>query len=99
MTAVWHRAAGTEPVRLARAAATPQILQIYREPLRPGYEALYDAFERETARTAASLGCPHPYLAIESITGPKEVWWLNGYESLEEQRQVSDDYNRNAPLM
>lgn len=77
----------------------PQILQIVREPLKPGVEAAYQAIEEETAGFSAALGCPHPYLAAESLTGPKEVWWFNGYESSADQKQVYDAYTRNAPLM
>jgi hypothetical protein len=77
----------------------PGILQVYREPLRPGGEAAYAAIEEETARFSAALGCPHPYLGAESLTGPKEVWWFNGYMSPAEQSQVYDDYARNTRLI
>jgi len=82
--------------------ATPQpsqILQIYREPLKAGSEAAYHVIEEETARMAAALGCPHPYLGVESLTGAREVWWFNGYESSAEQRQVYDEYAKNTRLM
>ncbi len=82
------------------AAPQPsQILQIYREPLTAGSEAAYRVIEEETARMAAALGCPHPYLGVESLTGAREVWWFNGYESSAEQRQVYDEYAKNTRLM
>jgi hypothetical protein len=77
----------------------PPLLQIYREPLQPGSEAAYRENEGETARLCAELKCPHAYLGIESLTGPKEVWYFNGYQTEEEKKQVADDYARNAPLM
>jgi hypothetical protein len=77
----------------------PHILQIYRERLKPGSESAYHAIEEDTARMAAALGCPHPYLGAESVTGSKEVWWFNGYESPAEQQQVYDNYAKNASLM
>jgi hypothetical protein len=77
----------------------PSILQIHREPLKPGSEVAYDAIEADTARVAAALGCPHPYVGIESLTGPKEVWWFNGYESSAEQQRVGDEYAKNTRLM
>lgn len=80
-------------------AQAPQILQIYREPLKPGSEAAYGEIEEDTARVAAALGCPHPYLGAESLTGSKEVWWFNGYESAVEQAQVYDAYAKNTRLM
>ena len=78
---------------------TPNILQIYREPLKLGSEACYQEIEEDTARISATLGCPHPYLGLESVTGPKEIWWFNGFESAEKQSQVYKQYASNAPLM
>jgi hypothetical protein len=77
----------------------PRMLQVYRERLKPRSEAGYHAIEEDTARIAAALGCPHPYLAVESVTGSKEVWWFNGYESPAEQKQVHDEYAKNTRLM
>ena len=77
----------------------PNILQIYREPLKPGAEAAYDALEQEQARLAASFGCPHPYLGAEVLSGRKEVWWFNGYTSPAEKQQAYDAYANNTALM
>ena len=76
----------------------PPILLIAREPLLAGGENAYRAIEEETARLSAKLGCPHPYLAMESLTGPKEIWWFNGFDSPEDQRQVAEAYKNNAPF-
>src|SRR5580704_14754908 len=64
------------------------ILLIAREPLVAGRENEYREIEEETARLSAKLGCPHPCLAMESLTGPKEIWWFNGFDSSEDQRQA-----------
>jgi hypothetical protein len=77
----------------------PAILQVVREPLKPGAEAEYRAIEEETARIAIELGCPHPYLGAESLTGSNEVWWFNGYESQDEIKQVEAAYTNNASWM
>jgi hypothetical protein len=89
-------------IALATQMATPsqpQILQIYREPLKPGSESAYRRIEQDTARLSAALGCPHPYLGVESLTGPKEVWWFNEYHSTAEHKQVVDDYTKNKRLL
>jgi hypothetical protein len=86
-------------IQIATAALPPPLLQIVREPLKPGSEAAFNAIEEERARISAALGCPHPYLGAESLTGPKEVWWFNGYRSATEQQQVYDAYAKNGPLM
>jgi len=67
--------------------------------LKPGSEAAYQAIEEDTARISAALGCPHPYLAAESLTGSKEVWWFNGYGSAAERTRVYDAYAKNTPLV
>ena len=77
----------------------PRLLQIHREALNAGAEAAYDAIETDTARLCAALGCPHPYLALTTVTGPPEVWFLNGFDSPAEQQQVVEAYAKNAPLM
>jgi len=79
-------------------AMAPPILFIAREPLVAGRENTYRKIEEETARLSAKLGCPHPYLAMESLTGPKEIWWFNGFDSPEDQRRVAEGYERNAPF-
>ncbi|HYL76356.1 MAG TPA: hypothetical protein VEU96_19245 [Bryobacteraceae bacterium] len=76
----------------------PPILFIAREPLVAGRENAYRKIEEETARLSATLGCPHPYLAMESLTGPKEIWWFNGFDSPEDQNQVAEAYQNNAPF-
>ena len=86
-------------MQLAASAQPPSLLQIVREPLKPGAEAAFNAIEEERARVSATLGCPHPYLGAESVTGPKEVWWFNGYQSSTDRQQVYDAYAKNAPLM
>lgn len=83
----------------ATQMAPPLLLQIHRELVRAGSEAAYQQIEEQTARLCAQLHCPHPYLAIESVTDRKEVWFFNGYQSLAEQRQVVEAYAQNAPLM
>jgi hypothetical protein len=77
----------------------PNLLQIFREPLKTGGEAEYKTIEDDTARVCAELNCPHPHLAVEPLTGPAEVWWLNGFESDAERQRVEEDYAKNRPLM
>jgi len=51
----------------------PQSLQIVRESLNKGGEAAYKEIEQDAARIGADLKCPNSHLAVESLTGPKEV--------------------------
>jgi hypothetical protein len=42
---------------------------------------------------------PHPYLGIESLTGSKEIWYINGFASTEEMAQVTEVYSKNQELL
>jgi hypothetical protein len=84
---------------MAMPAQPPGLLQIHREVLNAGAEAAYDAIETNTARLCAALGCPHPYLALTTVSGSPEVWFLNGFDSPAEQQRVVEAYAKNAPLM
>jgi hypothetical protein len=86
-------------VAMQTPAQPPPVLQIVREPLRPGVEAEYDRIESEIARECARLRCPHPYLGLESLTGRKEVWWFNGYDSAADQKQVAEAWAKNKEAL
>ena len=55
--------------------------------------------EVEAAQIWVDLKCPHPYLGLQSLTGPNEAWFLNGFASSTELKQVGDDYQKNTVLM
>jgi hypothetical protein len=78
---------------------TPEVLQIHRERLKPGAEAAYAANETRITERLSELGCPHPYLGVESLSGPLEAWYFNGYVSESEITAVADAYARNVALM
>lgn len=76
-----------------------RFLLIVTERLRPGIEGAYNENELELARACATLQCPHPYLALASVAGPREVWWLNAFTSREEKDGLDASYASNEPLM
>jgi hypothetical protein len=75
------------------------ILQVYRDTVKPGQEERYRAVEEDAARICARHGFPNPHLAIESLTGPKEVWWLNAFASESARQGVVKDYEGNPDLV
>lgn len=77
----------------------PRILYISREFWKPCHETALNRIETEAARECIGLGVPHPYLGTESLTGPKEVWYINGFASTEELAQVSEAYNKRPQLL
>jgi hypothetical protein len=76
----------------------PRILYIFREFWKPGHEAALNRIEAEAARVCIGFGVPHPYLGIESLTGSKEVWYINGFASTEELAQVTEIYSKKQEL-
>jgi hypothetical protein len=78
---------------------TPQFLLIVREWLRAGSEDAYNDNELRLAAACATFKCPHPYLALASLSKPTEVWWLNLFGSAQERDGLDDAYQRNEPLM
>ena len=76
-----------------------QLLQTVRERIKPSAEAAYGTIEDGTARACADLRCPHPHVALETLIGPKEVWWFNFFESEDQRQQITSEYERNRRLM
>jgi hypothetical protein len=76
----------------------PKILHVYRDFPKPESFSEYAKVVEDAARICADLHYPHPYSAMESLTGPKEVWFLNGYKSQADREKVSLDYANNSAL-
>lgn len=69
---------------LAQAAAPPgppKVIQIFREEVKPGKGPAHEKWETGWPRAYGKAKWPTNYLAIVSMTGPSEAWFLSGYES------------------
>ena len=80
------------------AASTPQILEVYREYLKPDAAREVRKIEVDSAQICIRLKFPHRYLVLESLTGPKEFWYLNAFESQAEIDEVGRLYEGNNAL-
>jgi ribosomal protein S12 methylthiotransferase accessory factor YcaO len=80
-------------------ARPPVLLQIVQERVNPDGEAAYGRIEEELARLCAHMNCPNRYLAIASLTMPREVWWLNEYGSQADVDRVAQGYANHPALM
>ncbi len=76
----------------------PKILQVYRDFPKLESFSDYAEIEEDAARICVELHCPHPFLAMESITSPKEVWFLSGFKSQADRDNVVLDYANNSAL-
>jgi hypothetical protein len=78
-------------------AQDPQIF-VYREQIRPGKLAKYMQVEEDAARFCAKAPCPNPYLALTSMTGPNEAWWINGFDTAETFEKIQQAYAASAEI-
>src|SRR5690242_14343409 len=76
----------------------PRFLYIYRDSLKRGADSAYRVIENDGAQICADLRCPNPYIAIESLSGPHEAWWLNGFATEADTARVAKVYATNRAL-
>src|SRR5689334_13317290 len=79
------------------ATAPPEILQIYRDSVKPGKMAEYTRVEGEAAN-ACFRANTWPYFAAQSITGPEEVWFVSGFDTYAAMEKSAEPFARNAAL-
>jgi len=66
-------------------AGPPNRLTAFIEQIKPGMEAEHEANEAGWPAANAKAGSPYYYLALESITGPSEVWYVSTFASYAEE--------------
>ena len=77
----------------------PQILEVYRDYLKPDAVAANRKLERRAEDLCRTLGFTHPYLTIESVSGPPEMWYFNGFDSETEVGKLRREYQQNTKLL
>jgi hypothetical protein len=60
----------------------PKILQVFREEVKPGKGPAHEKVEAGWPAAFAKANWPSHYLALVSMTGPSEAWFVTGYDSL-----------------
>ncbi len=81
----------------APAASSPAILEVYRDQVKPGKMADYAKLEGEAARACAHAST-WPYLTMQAVTGPQEVWFVSGFDSYAAMEKSAEPFVRNAGL-
>lgn len=76
----------------------PQILEIYRDYLKPDAVAGNRKLEKRAENLCRTLDFRHAYLTIESVSAPAEMWYLNGFESQAEMEKLGREYKQNTKL-
>ena len=80
-------------------ARPPQILYISRDYLKTDAVAANRKLERRAEHLCRTLDFTHPYLTIESVSGPAEMWYLNGFDSQGEVENLTREYQQNTKLL
>jgi len=80
-------------------ARTPQILGVSRDYLKPDAVAANRKLERRADDLCRTLGFTHPDLTIESVSGPAEMWYLNGFDSEAAVEKLRREYQQNTKLL
>jgi hypothetical protein len=65
----------------AMPTTQPNYLQIYREEVKLGHTADHAKVEAGWPAAYEQAKDPYTYIALESITGPNEVWFVSPFES------------------
>jgi len=83
---------------VVNAQAPPQILEVYRDYLKPQGVSENRKLERRAEKICRKLNFTHNYLTIEPETGPPEMWYLNGFASQAELDKLAKEFTANTPL-
>jgi hypothetical protein len=59
----------------------PGLIQIYREKVKPGHGAQHARHEAGWPAAYEKANFPYGYLALTSLTGPPEAWFVASYDS------------------
>jgi hypothetical protein len=62
----------------------PKMIQIYREEMKSGKAGAHQRTEAAFVRTAAKFNGTSHYVALTTLTGPEEAWFITRYDSYAE---------------
>jgi len=76
----------------------PKILSIYREVVKPGKGAAHEKNEAAWAAAYAKATAPINYIAMTSVTGPAEAWFVEGRSDFSSIEKADQFIESNAAL-
>jgi hypothetical protein len=79
-------------------SASPSLLLIVQEQVRPGRQTEYDRNETRIREVCSRWGCPNAYIALTEADAPAKVWWLTAWGSQAEIDEVGRRYAANRTL-
>jgi len=73
-----------------QSSPIPKVLLIDREMVKFGKDAGHEKNEAAFARAAAAVKSPDHYLAVTTMSGPSEAWFLVGFDSYDDLQKASE---------
>ena len=80
------------------AMGPPKVLRIFREEVKPGKAAPHQKNETAWAQTFVRTKYPARMLAMTSVSGPTEAWFLEGHDSLASAEKADQFVEKNAAV-
>ena len=76
--------ATTQSPMPAGPTSPPPIIQRFREMVKVGHADAHEANERAWAGAYAKTKLPYYSIALTSMSGPNDAWWLSGWQSFKQ---------------
>jgi hypothetical protein len=89
----------TAPVVLSAQTPAPpssNILTVFRESVKVGKGAAHDAHEEAWARAVTAAKGAEPFVAMSSLTGPNEIWYMQAFPNWEAYQKSTESNRANA---
>ena len=90
MAVVWLAGGAAMLHAQDQSSPIPKVLLIDRETVKFGKDAGHEKNEAAFARAAAAAKSPDHYLAVTSMSGPSEAWFLVGFDSYADWQKASE---------
>ena len=76
---------------IAQQSAPPPVMGISREAIKEGRSAAHEKVEMDYARAFRKANLSNHYLALDTMSGPSEVWFLEAFPSFAAVEQMEKD--------
>lgn len=86
------------PAQEQAAGGPPRVLNIIREVVKPGKGAAHEKIEVGWPRAFAKAKWSVHYLAMTTVTGPNEAWFIEGYDSFASWEKGRNEMDKNDTL-
>lgn len=80
----------------AQDAGPPPVLEISREAIKEGRSAAHEKVEADWARAVRKNKFPFHYIALTTMTGPGEVWFMTAFPSFAAVEQAEKETQKAA---